>query len=79
MMIARSQGRARPGVPKPPGRASIPAGEALAEIAEILAAGLIRLRTPKSSGISAPTGESSLHFTARPSGHADPKSKQEGA
>ncbi len=42
----------------------------LAEIGEILAAGLVRLRGPKSSEISADTGESSLDFTPDQSGHA---------
>jgi hypothetical protein len=41
------------------------------EIAEILAAGLMRLRSRKSSPFSACTRESSLDCTAHPSGHAD--------
>jgi hypothetical protein len=47
------------------------AGERLDEIAEILATGLMRLRSRKSSPISACTGESSLDCAAHPSGHAD--------
>ena len=44
------------------------AAERLAEVAESLAAGLIRLRTPKSSPLSADHGESSLHFSLEESG-----------
>jgi hypothetical protein len=44
--------------------------EYLAEIAELLAAGLMRLRVRKSSGISADFGESSVDFTPDQSGHA---------
>jgi hypothetical protein len=40
----------------------------LDEIAEILALGLMRLRAPKSSGISAAGGESSLHISPDQSG-----------
>jgi plasmid stability protein len=43
----------------------------LAEIAEILALGLQRLRARKSSTLSADIGESSLHFSPDQSGHAD--------
>jgi hypothetical protein len=45
--------------------------ERLDEIAEILAAGLMRLRSRKSSPFSGHTGESSLDCAAHPSGHAD--------
>jgi hypothetical protein len=45
------------------------AAERLDEIAEILAAGLIRLRARKSSRISAHHGESSLDFSPDQSGH----------
>ena len=45
------------------------AAERLDEIAEILAAGLIRLRARKSSQISADRGESSLDFSPDQSGH----------
>jgi hypothetical protein len=51
-----------------PGRFS-PA-ERLAEIAEILATGLIRLRARQSSHLSADCGESSLDCLAQQSGHA---------
>lgn len=46
------------------------AEERLDEIAEILAAGLIRLRARKSSSISRDRGESSLDCLAHQSGHA---------
>jgi hypothetical protein len=39
------------------------AAERLDEIAEILAAGLIRLRAQQSSPLSAPTGDSLLDFS----------------
>jgi len=42
----------------------------LAEVAEILAAGLIRMRSAKSSGLSANAGDSSLDLPVRASGHA---------
>jgi hypothetical protein len=45
--------------------------ERIDEIAEILATGLVRLRSPKSSPFSGYTGESSLDCAAHPSGHAD--------
>lgn len=46
--------------------------ESLAEIAEILAAGLMRLKARKSSGLSADPGESSLDFSGHQSGHPTP-------
>ena len=46
--------------------------ERFAEIAEILAAGLMRLMARKSSPISADVGESSLDFSAAESGHPTP-------
>jgi hypothetical protein len=45
-------------------------GERLDELASLLAAALIRLRSPKSSGISGDDGESFVDFTAHRSGHA---------
>ena len=45
--------------------------ERLAEIAEILAAGLIRLHARQSSRLSADHGDSSLHFPPDQSVHAD--------
>jgi hypothetical protein len=45
--------------------------EHLAEIGEILAAGLVRLRARKSSGKSADCGESSLALSEHQSGHAN--------
>ena len=52
-----------------PGRMTAP--ERLAEIAEILAAGLMRLRARQSSSLSPDSGESSLDCFAHQSGHAD--------
>ena len=52
----------------------LPAPERLAEIAEILAAGLIRLRARQSSHLSADCGESSLDCPGIQSGHADTSS-----
>jgi hypothetical protein len=45
--------------------------ERIDEIAEILAAGLMRLRSRKSSPLSAAGGDSLLDCAAHPSGHAD--------
>ena len=45
------------------------AAERLDEVADILAAGLIRLLARKSSPLSAELGESCLDFTAPQSGH----------
>jgi hypothetical protein len=50
------------------------ATERLGEVAAILAVGLVRLLTPKSSELSAEAGESSLHFSPDQSGHALRKS-----
>lgn len=51
-------------------------GERLSEIAEILAAGLMRVEARKSSRKSAEFGESSLHFTPDQSGDAPPCSAE---
>jgi len=45
--------------------------ERLDEVAKILAAGLLRLKANKSSGLSANSGESSLDCAAHQSGHAN--------
>jgi hypothetical protein len=45
--------------------------ERLDEIAEVLAAGLMRLNARKSSDLSAERGESSLDCAAHQSSHAD--------
>ena len=50
--------------------------ERLSEIAEILAAGLMRLQARKSSQISADCGDSSLDFTGHQSGPANPHSPE---
>jgi hypothetical protein len=47
------------------------APERLAEIAEILAAGLMRLRARQSTPLSPHGGDSSLDCVAQRSGHAD--------
>jgi hypothetical protein len=52
------------------------ASERLIEVAEILAAGLMRLQGPKSSGLSSQNGENSLHYDASQSGHAAPVSPE---
>ena len=49
------------------------AAERLEEIADLLAAGLMRLRARQSSPFSPDNGESSLDFSADQSGHAAPK------
>jgi hypothetical protein len=49
------------------------ADERIAEIAEILASGLMRLRARKSSPLSRDHGESSLDFSAIQRGHARPR------
>jgi hypothetical protein len=50
------------------------ATERLVEIAEILAAGLVRLRLRQSSHLSSLTGDSSLDFALHQSGHDNAKS-----
>jgi hypothetical protein len=50
--------------------------ERLAEIADILAAGLMRLRARKSSPLSRDEGESSLDFSADQPGHARPRERE---
>jgi len=50
---------------------SLSANERLVEIAEILAAGLMRLHARQSSPLSPHSGESSLDCAGRQSGHAD--------
>jgi hypothetical protein len=57
----------------------IAARERLDEIAEILAVGLMRLHTRKSSPFSANPGESSLDCPASQSGHADALSMHGGS
>jgi hypothetical protein len=47
--------------------------ERLDEIADVLAAGLMRLRARKSSQISGDPGESSLDFSPEQRGHARPR------
>jgi hypothetical protein len=52
------------------------AAERLDEIADILAAGLMRLRARKSSQISGEPGESSLDFPANQRGHARARERE---
>jgi hypothetical protein len=52
------------------------ATERIAEIAEILAVGLMRVMARKSSGYSTDTGESSLHISARQSSHPTPMDRR---
>jgi len=68
----------RPGPANPISPAVMAAKERLVEIAEILAAGLMRLRARKSSQISPDFGESSVDFSRHQSGHADPNSRESG-
>jgi len=49
--------------------------ERLAEIAEILAVGLMRLRARQSSSLSPESGESSLDYSGHQSGHANSKTE----
>jgi hypothetical protein len=53
-----------------PSQQHTPARERIAEIGELLALGLIRLRARQSTRLSAPTGESFVDCLATPSGHA---------
>jgi hypothetical protein len=50
--------------------------ERLDELARIFAAGLIRMRTAKSSTLSADTGESSVDFSPPKSGHATARKRR---
>jgi hypothetical protein len=58
-----------------PSRHANDARERIAEIGEILAAGLIRLRTRQSSRMGRGAGESSLEHVASQSGHANPETE----
>ena len=58
-------------LPNPLPSGCMSAGERLDEIAEILAAGLMRLRVPQSSHLSRHDGESSLDCFANQSGYAE--------
>jgi hypothetical protein len=52
------------------------AAERLDEIADILAAGLMRLRARKSTPLSRDPGESSLDFSPDQRGHARPRERE---
>jgi hypothetical protein len=56
-------------IPNPLHPRHMSAAERLDEIADILAAGLIRLRARKSSALSRDRGESSLDFSPDQRGH----------
>jgi hypothetical protein len=58
-------------LPNPIDPERLSAAERLAEVAEILAAALIRLRARQSTPLSAACGESSLDCIANQSGHTD--------
>ena len=55
------------------------ADERLAEVADLLALGLVRLRARQSSRVSAPSGESSLDCAAHPSGPVPVPSRRKRA
>ena len=59
------------------GRIEVSASDRLAEVADILALGLMRLRARKSSELSRHEGESSLHFRVEQSGRGAPEILQE--
>lgn len=52
------------------------AAERHGELCRLLALGVIRMKAPKSTSLSADSGESSLHFTADQSGHATPSERR---
>lgn len=56
--------------PNPLGPDRMTPAERIAEVCELLALGLIRLRARQSSQVSDAVGDSSLHFPPRQSGHA---------
>jgi hypothetical protein len=58
---------------------NMPAADQISEIAELLAAGLTRLKVRKSSGNFGPDGESSLHCSIDRSSHHPVLEKRERA
>jgi hypothetical protein len=66
------------GLPNPLPADRLSPAERLAEIAEILAAGLTRLRARQSSPLSPDRGESSLDCAGYQSGHANALKTQGG-
>ena len=62
--------RRQPGPANPVFPAMTMPEERIAEISEILAAGLMRLRARKSSKLSADPGETCVDFSPDPRGHA---------
>jgi hypothetical protein len=71
--LPRDQGADRLGPSNPVSAVLLGPPERLSEIAEILAAGLMRLRARQSSHLSADGGESSLHFPPDESGRRSPE------
>ena len=57
--------------PSPVSADHLPPADRLAELGELLAAGLMRLQAGKSSRLSADRGDSSVDFVPDRSGHAD--------
>jgi len=64
--------------PNPLSPDAMSANARLAEVAQILAAGLIRMRSAKSSSLSANVGDSSLDFAARASSHGAANPSHQG-
>jgi hypothetical protein len=62
-----------PAAPNPLSPDRLSAGERLAEVAEILARGLVRLRARQSSSLSEDRGENSVDFSVDQRGHVAPK------
>jgi hypothetical protein len=81
--MARGSNRARHrgdhGLEPYPATRTLPtARERIAEIADIVASGLMRLRARKSSQISPDLGESSVDFSRHRSGNPDSNSRETG-
>jgi hypothetical protein len=58
--------------PNPLSPESMPPADRIAELCEIVARGLVRLKAQQSRQVSDDRGESSLHFPSNQSGHAIP-------
>lgn len=61
-----------PATPNPLSPDQVSAAERIAEIAEILACGLVRLKARQSRRIAEHRGENSVDFSANQRGHVDP-------
>ena len=64
--------------PNPLSPDAMTANARLAEVAQILTAGLIRMRGAKSSSLSANAGDSFLDFALRTSGHGGATPSHQG-